>query len=81
MADFSVSAYLDALPMGPNVVEDLYHELLKHFSYVQIRPRNEPFFTHEILCHDADGATQTLIRYGWSDKSEKWVFECLTHNE
>jgi hypothetical protein len=77
MADFSVSAYLDTLSMGPNVVDNIHHELLKHFPYLYTKIRNEPFFTHEILCRDADGTLQAHIRYGWSDKTEKWVFECL----
>jgi hypothetical protein len=67
--------------MGPNVVGNLYCELLKYYTHVHITPRNEPFFTHQILCHDADGTLQALIRYGWSDKSEKWVFECLASND
>lgn len=50
--------------------------LNEQFEAITISWRGEPFFTHQIVITD-DNNNQFTVRYGWNEKSEKWVFELL----
>lgn len=47
------------------------------FEDTIVEARNEPFFTFQIRCEDADHKTRLIVRYGWSDNHSRWFFESL----
>lgn len=63
--------------LNPKYVGHTAEELLKLFDSITISRRNEPFFTHQILCNNADNETIFTIRYGWNEKTCQWVYEVL----
>lgn len=63
--------------LSPKYVGNTAEKLLKMFDSVTVSRRNEAYFTHQIICNDADNETLFTIRYGWNDKTNQWVYEVL----
>lgn len=55
-------------------------ELEKILTGVEVeyrRPR-EPLFQFNMRCYNEAGDTIHIIRYGWSERKNKWFFEDVT---
>ena len=63
--------------LSPKYVGNTTEKLLKMFDSVTVSRRNEDFFTHQILCNDEEENPLFIIRYGWNDKTNQWVYEVL----
>jgi hypothetical protein len=47
------------------------------FPYVAAEFRDEVFFQYQIRCGDITGRTRLVIRFGWSARRDRWIFEIL----
>jgi hypothetical protein len=56
------------------------HELENIFTGVEVEYRRpyEPLFQLNMRCYNEAGDTLRVIRYGWSEKQNKWFFEDVT---
>jgi hypothetical protein len=72
---------LDHILYAPNVEPvKVKYELEKIFNGVKVeyrRPR-EPLFQFNMRCYNEAGDTLKVIRYGWSERENKWFFEDVT---
>lgn len=51
--------------------------LEKIFFRVVTEYRNEILFNYQIRCQDEFFRTRLIIRFGWSDRKNGWIFEPL----
>jgi len=56
---------------------DVQMALERVFPRVCAEYRNELFFSFQIRCGDESGKTRLIIRFGYSQKRDCWVFEAL----
>jgi hypothetical protein len=47
------------------------------FPNVVAEFRDEGFFQFQIRCADAGGRNRLVVRFGWSVRRDRWIFECL----
>jgi hypothetical protein len=52
-------------------------KLEDYFYKVVSERRNEPFFTMHFKCKDEAGRVRLIVRYGWSERFNKWFYEPL----
>ena len=47
------------------------------FPMVFAEYRDEGFFQFQIRCADLEGRNRLIVRFGWSARRDRWIFEAL----
>lgn len=74
MSNISLRNLLYKTPT-PTVME-VQNELSKVFPWVYTLYKNEPFFNYRLCCLDANDELRLVVKYGWSFKTNGWIYEC-----